>query len=386
MVKLLIAGDYCMHDRMQQMSSSDIVAAMSSVVPYVKEADYAITNLESAVFDGEYEPIVKCGANLHSSSEVINALRELGFRGVTLANNHFADFGDAAVDESLRLLNEYDIDYFGAGRNIEEAKEVKYIEVKDKKIAIINCCEHEYTIATDTKAGCNPLDVIDVSRAIQKAKQDADYVVVIVHGGSEHYPLPTPRMQKWYRFFVEAGADAVVNHHQHCYSGYEIYEGKPIVYGLGNFCFDWEGQRNSAWNKGYMVELQLNKQIEVRLIPYEQCEERVGVYVLTDRKAFDKHIVELTQIISKPEEVQRQYDAFVQKKREEYLHVFNNPQNRMLRRLAKKGLLPKKFAAEVLPKTIVEDRERLLIMLSYFQCEAHRDVMTDILINIKEKL
>ena len=386
MVKILITGDFCMHDRMLHFRSNEIVAAMESVVSYIRGADYAIINLECSVFDGEYKPITKCGINLHNSSESVKALKKIGFKGVTLANNHFADFGHEAVSESINLLKQYRLDYFGAGRNLQEASHVKYIEIKNKKIAIINCCEHEYTIATDTKAGCNPLDVIDVSRAIQKAKQDADYVVVIVHGGSEHYPLPTPRMQKWYRFFVEAGADAVVNHHQHCYSGYEIYEGKPIVYGIGNFCFDWEGQRNSAWNKGYMVELQLNKQIEVKLIPYEQCEERVGVYVLTDRKAFDKYIDELNKIICKLEEVQREYDAFVLKKRDEYLHVFNNPQNRMLRRLVKKGLLPKKFAAEVLPKTIVEDRERLLIMLSYFQCEAHHDIMTAILTEQRDKI
>ena len=386
MVKILITGDFFFFFRMLHFRSNEIVAAMESVVSYIRGADYAIINLECSVFDGEYKPITKCGINLHNSSESVKALKKIGFKGVTLANNHFADFGHEAVSESINLLKQYRLDYFGAGRNLQEASHVKYIEIKNKKIAIINCCEHEYTIATDTKAGCNPLDVIDVSRAIQKAKQDADYVVVIVHGGSEHYPLPTPRMQKWYRFFVEAGADAVVNHHQHCYSGYEIYEGKPIVYGIGNFCFDWEGQRNSAWNKGYMVELQLNKQIEVKLIPYEQCEERVGVYVLTDRKAFDKYIDELNKIICKLEEVQREYDAFVLKKRDEYLHVFNNPQNRMLRRLVKKGLLPKKFAAEVLPKTIGEDRERLLIMLSYFQCEAHHDIMTAILTEQRDKI
>ena len=66
--------------------------------------------------------------------------------------------------------------------------------------------------------------------------------------------------------------------------------------------------------------------------------------------------------------------------------VFNNPQNRILRRLVKKGLLPKKFAAEVLPKTIVQDRERLLIMLSYFQCEAHHDIMTAILTEQRDKI
>lgn len=43
-------------------------------------------------------------------------------------------------------------------------------------------------------------------------------------------------MQEIYRFFVDIGADAVINHHQHCYSGYEVYKEKPIFYGLGNFC------------------------------------------------------------------------------------------------------------------------------------------------------
>ena len=28
-----------------------------------------------------------------------------------------------------------------------------------------------------------------------------------------------------YRFFIDASADAVINHHQHCYSGYEEYHG-----------------------------------------------------------------------------------------------------------------------------------------------------------------
>ena len=42
-------------------------------------------------------------------------------------------------------------------------------------------------------------------------------------------------MKETYRFFVDCGADAVINHHQHCYSGYEYYKDKFICYGLGNF-------------------------------------------------------------------------------------------------------------------------------------------------------
>lgn len=84
---------------------------------------------------------------------------------------------------------------------------------------------------------------------------------MIVHGGVEHHQYPTKRMVQTYRFFVDAGADAVINHHQHCPCGYEIYNGKPIYYGLGNFCFDWDGKRDSMWNVGYMVALNVDRNI-----------------------------------------------------------------------------------------------------------------------------
>ena len=52
---------------------------------------------------------------------------------------------------------------------------------------------------------------------------------------------------------MDIGADVVVNCHQHCFSGCEIYNGKHIFYGLGNFFFDWPERRNGMWNKGYML-------------------------------------------------------------------------------------------------------------------------------------
>lgn len=379
MIRITIAGDFCMHHRMQQMGRSEIVSAMSSVKPTIAESDYSLVNLECAVFDGAFQPIVKSGPNLHNSSESIKALKALGFDGVTLANNHFADYGLEAVAETLRLLKENGVDYYGGGRNLEEASQIKYIEVQKKKIAIINACEHEFSIATATEGGANPLDVVDTARAIKEARTHSDYVIVIIHGGSEHYNLPTPRMQKWYRFFVEAGADAVMNHHQHCFSGYEIYHGKPIVYGLGNFCFDWDGRRNCRWNEGYMVQLNLDKTIGLQLIPYKQCDEEVGTFVLNDREAFDKHIDELNAIIADSALLQQNFDEFVESMAEDYLYLFNNPQNRTIRRLAKKGLLPSKFASEVLPAPVYQDKTKLLALLNDFQCEAHSDMMSLVL-------
>lgn len=386
MVKLLITGDYCIHGRMQDLSADEIVASMSSILLYTQESDYALVNLECSVFDGNYPPITKCGANLYNSSESIRALKELGFKGVTLANNHFADFGSDAVKESLSLLNHYGMDYYGGGQNIEEASQIKYITINGQKIAIINCCEHEYTIATETQGGANPLDLVDIHKAIIDANKTSDYVIIIIHGGAEHYNLPTPRMQKWYRFFVESGADIVVNHHQHCYSGYEFYKGKPIIYGLGNFCFDWEGKRKSNWNEGYMVQFILDEEIKFKLIPYTQCDTHTGIFIMNERSEFDKKVRSLNDIISNPDYIQEQYKQYIINKTNEYLYIFEPIQNKLLRRLNKKGLLPTTIAHDFLPQPLYQDKEKLLTLLSYFQCESHHDFMIDILKKIKNEL
>ena len=143
----------------------------------------------------------------------------------------------------------------GGGKDVTQAGYILYRSVSGKQVAFINACEHEFSIATEDRGGSNALELVKVYRSITDARRQADYVVVIIHGGLEMYQLPTLRMKETYRFFVDAGADAVVNHHQHCFSGYEVYKGKPIFYGLGNFCFDWEGRRNSIWNQGYAITL-----------------------------------------------------------------------------------------------------------------------------------
>lgn len=375
---IIIAGDCCLRGRTAKLDAASLASLFEDVKPIIQSADAALVNLETAVLESELNPICKAGPALKTDARILEMIREIGFTGVTLANNHFADYGQLGVEESLQLLDKYKLGHVGAGMNAKEAAEIGCQQVGHKKIAVINACEHEFTIATDTRAGCNALDPLKIALQITKAKKDADYVIVIIHGGHEYYNLPSPRMQEMYRAFVNFGADAVVNHHQHCYSGYEIYDGKPIVYGVGNFFFDWPGQ-NADWNEGYMVRLTLGKEIGLELIPYVQNAKEVGVRFLnvSEKERFEKNIAELNSIIVDEKQLQEHLCAWAKSRETEYLQMIRPKKGKRFNQLERLHLITERSEELWMPEYMTE--ERRLLLKSLFQCESHQEIMNVLL-------
>lgn len=363
-MKILVAGDYCPCFRLADMMESENYSAVFGNSPkWTSNADYSIVNLECPVSEiGDYS-IKKRGPNLSCLPRDVEALKWAGFNCVTLANNHFFDYGNKGVERTLRACKQYSLDYVGGGLNIEEASQILYKTINNEKLAIINCCEREFSIATQLDGGANPLNPIKQYYSIIEAKNKVDYVVVIVHGGHEHYPLPSIRMQEIYRFFIDAGADAVVNHHQHCYSGYELYNGKPIFYGLGNFCFDEEPVLvNKPYNYGYAVLLTLkNEEIGFELYPYEQCGEKAGVFELPPT-SFSERINELNEIITDYNKLQEQEYLYYKSTYSNIGAVLNSNKNRVLRILKRIIAPSKQFSSDYILK-----------LYNLFICESHRD-------------
>lgn len=369
-MKIIVTGDFCPRERVAKDLALGDYSAIEALQPIFAETDYLIVNLECPIVRGGEKPIIKNGPNLSADARALEALKSVGTKCVTLANNHFRDFGDEGVLNTLSELSTYGIDYVGGGANITDASAVLYKKIGKETLAIINCCEQEFSIATSDHSGSNPLNPIRQYYAIQEAKQNANYVLVIIHGGIEHYQLPTLRMQETYRFFIDAGADVVVNHHQHCYSGYEIYQGKPIFYGLGNFCFDRSDKRNSIWNEGFLLELSFTHSlISHRLIPYHQCdaEPKIILYDITEQQEFAKRIEELNAIIANPAELQVHYQTLLDETRMKYRGYIEPYKSRICRYLYRKGFLPswmwRKYA----------------IIENMIQCESHRERMLDAL-------
>lgn len=370
---MLIAGDLSpMNKVAERIESGDLSSVFGEIQPLIRDVDYSIVNFESVIADSNDEAINKCGPALRSTPKSLEAIRRIGFDMVTLANNHFYDYGEIGVMKSLKLIKDNGLDYVGGGTNITDASKTLYKEIADKTFAFINCCEHEFSIATDTMGGCNPLNPIQQYYKIQEAKQMADYVIVIVHGGHEHFQLPSLRMQELYRFFVDVGADVVVNHHQHCYSGYEIYKSKPIFYGLGNFCFDYANIQNATWYYGYMLSLSFDNSLTFNLIPYEQCLTEPTIKLLKNTTDFDASVVALNKIITDRECLSNALETYYSDSSIQYLSVFEPYHNRILRKLYRMNLLP----------SFINGKNRYNIR-NYIECESHRDKTIYALSNTK---
>lgn len=372
-VNIAICGDFVPNNRtMSIIERGQHKELFEEVSKTLSEADFSIINLEAPIVEHSANPIKKAGPNLKTSPSIINSLKYLGIDAVTLANNHFYDYGEIGVGDTIKELDKNNIIHVGGGDTIDEAAKTLYVTINSKKIAIINCCEHEYSIASSSTGGSNPLEPIRQYYKIKEARLNAEYIIIIIHGGIEGYQLPTPRMKEIYRFFIDSGADAVVNHHQHCYSGYEIYNNKPIFYGLGNFSFDWVKKRDGIWNEGYIVLLKLNpnSQIDFELIPYTQGDKKPGIELMKDesRNTFFNRINDMNAIIANDNSLLENYQSFLQKTRRVQKTIISPYGNRYLRALCVRGLLP----------SFISNRS-LRSLQNKVMCESHRERLLDFL-------
>jgi poly-gamma-glutamate synthesis protein (capsule biosynthesis protein) len=218
------------------------------------------------------------------------------------------------------------------------------------------------------------LNAISNHYDIKKARALADYVIVICHGGREHYQLPSPQLRERYKFFIDSGADAVISHHTHCFSGYEYHNGKPIFYSLGNFIFDYKKKyQKGLWTQGFAVLLKFSDDlIDFELIPFHQGREKNPNLTLLDeveRKIFDDKIEELNTIINDENLFLAKWNEYIKSQMLSYNGLLLI-QNKYLRALKSKGLLPRFF---------MHSEKHQYVLLNLMKCEAHREIMINVL-------
>lgn len=243
-------------------------------VPYIKglkfgdelknlldSGDINIVNMEAPINTPKSKPIKKSGPNLQQDSYVPKFLEENGFNAISLANNHAMDYGEMALDATLQAFSKAKV--FGAG-TFDQAYNVIYLPVSNKRIGILGISQYEFGMHdeetyTKEKLGIAWMGHPCIDKLIIDSKQKCDFLIILPHAGLENFEYPLPEVCTLYRHFVEMGADAVVGGHPHIPQCIETYKGKPIIYSLGNFCFDTPYKGNPMWNEGLIVTIDINE-------------------------------------------------------------------------------------------------------------------------------
>ncbi len=229
--------------------------------------DLRVANIETTIADPKIAKEVP--GKLYTFNAPVAAIPTLKTAGIDvacLANNHTRDFGPEATADMISRLQNAGIKTCGAGLNIDQAFQPLIVAVAAKtkgekvqtiKIAIIavNSIENYVTNATITNPGSAFFDKDRISSAIKTARANSDIVVVFPHWGTEYQTTPSATQTSWGHFFIDIGADIVIGSHPHVVQTTENYQGKYIVYSLGNFVFD--GMGGNALN-GQMIGLEIH--------------------------------------------------------------------------------------------------------------------------------
>lgn len=247
------------------------------------QADFRVFNLEAPITDEEH-PIAKCGPNLRIPTQAAKGIKAIGADLVTIANNHILDQDVQGVRSTISTLGSHGIAWIGAGMTPREAGKPYILEREGMKVGIYSCAEHEFSIVTEKSPGANPFDPLWSLDHIRELKERCDYVIVLYHGGKEEYRYPSPELRRVCRRIADKGADLVICQHSHCVGCRELWAGSTIVYGQGNFLFDYED--SEAFQTGLLVKVKLDPQARrVEYVPLEKS--GAGVRLAGEERGLD---------------------------------------------------------------------------------------------------
>jgi poly-gamma-glutamate synthesis protein (capsule biosynthesis protein) len=252
------------------------------LISQMQQADLMCLNNEFT-YSTRGTPISGKAYTFRAAPERVEVLKTLGVDVVTLANNHIFDYGEAAFYDTLDTLDGAGIAHMGAGRNLEEAMTPVYKQVDGKTVAFVAASRAEKNILTPEASGTSPgiLRCYNTARfkeVIQEAKQNADFVIAYVHWGTEYSAWTEAVQRSSGREYLESGADVVIGAHSHCLQGMEYYNGKPILYSLGNYWFNDKTLDTALVKLRFYGDSVQGSHLQVQVVPAVQsgCETRIA--------------------------------------------------------------------------------------------------------------
>lgn len=238
----------------------DALAEFARMAP-----DLRIINLETAITD-RGRPAPK-GINYRMAPANVGCLSAAGIDCCNLANNHVLDWGRQGLADTLATLDQLGIRHAGAGRDLAAASAPAVLTVPGKGRVLVfglgsvySGIGHDWAATADRPGvdllpGLSPATARTVAAQVQAVKQPGDLAVASIHwGGNWGYQIPAEQRAFAHALIDSGQVDLVHGHSSHHVKGIEVYQGRLILYGCGDFLTDYEG---ISGNEAYRDDLGL---------------------------------------------------------------------------------------------------------------------------------
>jgi poly-gamma-glutamate synthesis protein (capsule biosynthesis protein) len=214
--------------------------------------DARVVNLETSITRSDrYWPEKEIHYRMHPDN--IRCLTAAGIDVCALANNHVLDFGHPGLRETLETLSQARLGTAGAGNTLAEARAPAVVEISGKgRLVVFGFGDESSGIpsswaATNDRPGIDVLPDLSEATAtgivqrVRDVKRARDVVVASTHWGSNWGYEVSWAQQRFARRLLDGGVDIVHGHSSHHVRPIEVYRGKLILYGCGDFLNDYEG-------------------------------------------------------------------------------------------------------------------------------------------------
>ena len=250
---------------------------IENLIDTLRLSDITFGNLEGSFLD-EGEPYKKCRDTsicylFRMPEKYAGLLRDAGFNLISLANNHFGDFGWKAAARTKKLLDSLGIYFAGLTEHPYS------IFRKDSVI-------YGFVAFAPTAGSVNLIDTAEAESIVKTLSEECDIVIVSFHGGAEgadfqrvpktdeiFYGENRGNVYDFAHRMIDSGADVIFGHGPHVTRAIEVYKERFISYSLGNFCT--YGRFNIQGPNGFAPVIKLKvdrtgKFLSGRIIPIYQ--------------------------------------------------------------------------------------------------------------------
>lgn len=255
----ILCGEEMLDDAYQkELNMYNFAPMFENITSFIEGSDVTLGTMETNFTDNEYSGY----GNRNSPKEFAQAVKDSGIDLVSISTNHSLDYGIDGLKETKEYLQE--LEFKTVGDNLGENR-VLIQDIKDTKIAFLSYTYAVENQSNKTEEELNSINIFSEEIAkqdLEYAKENADYIIVIMHWGDPYATKQSKEQEKIADFLVENGADTILGNHPAVIQPMEVRQNAEgenvfIAYSLGNYS-------SSISNDNSKVELVLNIELRKR--------------------------------------------------------------------------------------------------------------------------